>query len=136
MRVIWLVAMMCFCTFSGYAQVGVDYDMLNYMATRRPTPKSEDKEGIQREFQIQFIKRVFLDKVFKSGHLYYSDEDDTSDYDVTGDYDLVNEMMINQFADILVDSQFLDLSDIHGLIGEIPPRDRKPDEFMVFTVKG
>ena len=90
---------------SAVAQVEMNYDLLNYMASKEPDPNPDDREKIKKQFQTHFIKQVFLNSVFKSNHLYYSDEN-------TADYGLVNQLMINQFAEQLVDTNFIDLSHI------------------------
>jgi hypothetical protein len=90
----------------GYAQLDVNYDMLHYMAAQRPQPREDDKDAIKKQFQSHFIKKVFLNNVFKSNHLFYGDDN-------SNDYGLVNELMMNQFSDYLADSDFLDLSQIN-----------------------
>lgn len=76
------------------------------MASKEPDPDPDDRDQIKKQFQTYFIKQVFLNNVFKSNHLYYSDEN-------TNDYGLVNQLMINQFAEELVETDFLDLSHIN-----------------------
>ena len=88
------------------SQVEMNYELLNYMAAKEPDPDPEDREGIKRQFQTYFIKQVFLNNVFKSDHLFYGEDNNA-------DYGLVNQMMINQFAENLADTEFLDLSHIN-----------------------
>jgi hypothetical protein len=87
------------------AQVPMNYELLNYMATRERDPQPDDRDGIKQRFQTHFIKQVFLDNVFKSNHLFYAEENNT-------DYGIVNQLMINEFAEQLVESNFIDLSHI------------------------
>lgn len=85
-----------------FSQVEMNYDMLNYIATQEKSPDKDDREGIKRQFQTYFIKTVFLNNVFKSDQLFYG-ETDTN-------YEIINQLMINQFANNLADTNFLDLS--------------------------
>ncbi len=84
----------------------MNYEILNYMATREADPDPNDREGIKRQFQTYFVKEVFLKNVFKSQHLFYSEDDNSHDYDI------VNQMIINEFADQIVESNAIDLSHI------------------------
>lgn len=97
--------MICMFGSNALSQVQMNYDLLHYMAAKEPDPDPENKEQIKKQFQTYFVKQVFLNNIFKSNHLYYSEENDN-------DYDLVNQLMINQFAEQLVDTDFLDLSHI------------------------
>ena len=83
----------------------MNYELLNYMASKEPDPNPDDRAQIKKQFQTYFIKQVFLNNMFKSNHLYYSSDN-------APDYGLVNQLMINQFADQLVDSNFIDLSHV------------------------
>ena len=56
-------------------------------------------------FKININHSHFLNNVFKNNHIYYADDNNQ-------DYGLVNQLMINQFAEQLVDTDFLDLSHI------------------------
>ena len=42
-----------------YPQVEMNYEILNYMATREADPNPNDREGIKRQFQTYFVKEVF-----------------------------------------------------------------------------
>ncbi|MEK9727161.1 MAG: hypothetical protein VW397_03515 [Candidatus Margulisiibacteriota bacterium] len=88
-----------------FSQVEMNYEMLNYMAAREADPKPNDREGIKQQFQTHFIKEIFLNNVFKSNQLFYGEG-------TNNDYDLVNQLMINQFAEQLVESEFIDLSHV------------------------
>ena len=90
---------------SVMCQVEMNYEILHYMAAKEPDPDPEDRQEIKKQFQTYFIKQIFLNNVFKSNHLFYG-EDNPSDYG------LVNQLMINQFAEQLVDKNFIDLSHI------------------------
>jgi hypothetical protein len=90
---------------AAFAQLEMNYDLLNYMASKEADPDPNDREEIQRQFKSHFIKEVFLNQVFKSDHLFYGESQGP-------DYDLVNQLMINQFADQLVEGNFIDLSHI------------------------
>ena len=81
----------------------MNYELLNHMAAQSPDPEPSDREGIKKAFQTYFIKEVFLNKVFTSQHLFYGE-------DSNRDYGLVNQLMINQFADYLTESNAFDLS--------------------------
>ena len=87
------------------AQVEMNYDVLNYMASREPDPNPDNRAEIKQRFQTYFIKQVFLNQMFKSDHLFYGEGS-------SADYDLVNQLMINEFADQLVESDFIDLSHV------------------------
>ena len=89
-----------------YPQVDMNYEILNYMATREADPDPNDREGIKRQFQTHFIKEVFLNNVFKSQHLFYDESDKSHEYDI------VNQIIINEFANQIVDSKAIDLSHI------------------------
>ena len=93
--------------FSGQplAQVNMNYELLNYMAARKPDPDPNDRDQVKRQFQTYFVKEVFLNSVFKSNHLYYADDNNA-------DYGLVNQLMIDQFAEQIVDMDVIDLSHI------------------------
>ena len=106
MNAIIILGVVFMCTYSGIAQVQMNYDILHYMASKESDPDPDNKEQIKKQFQTQFVKQVFLNNVFKSNHLYYSEE-------TSNDYDLVNQLMINQFAEQLVETDFLDLSHIN-----------------------
>ncbi len=99
--------MVLFGIFSigAISQVEMNYELLNYMASREQDPDPDDREQIKKQFQTYFIKQVFLNNVFKNNHIYYADDNNQ-------DYGLVNQLMINQFAEQLVDTDFLDLSHI------------------------
>ena len=88
------------------SQAAWDYEMVNYMAAQKPNPDPDDDEEVKRRFQSHFIKNVYLENVFKSGQFYGEDDN-------AADYGLVNEMMLNQFAEYLVDTNFIDLSNIN-----------------------
>lgn len=88
-----------------FPQVEMNYELLQYMASKEPDPDPDDREQIKKQFQKHFIKRVFLNNVFKTNHLYYGEDNNN-------DYGLVNQLMINEFADQLVETDFLDLSHI------------------------
>ena len=68
----------CFLNFifsiNALAQLEMNYDLLNYMATKEADPDPNDRDGIQKQFRTYFIKEVFLNQVFKSDHLFYSDD--------------------------------------------------------------
>lgn len=89
----------------GMAQSEMNYELLNYMASREKDPDPKNKDQIKKQFQSYFVKEVFLNQVFTPDQLFYGD-------DAGVEYGLVNQLMINQFADLLVDRQFLDLSHI------------------------
>ncbi len=84
----------------------MNYDMLNYMAAKEPDPDPNDRDGIKQQFQAHFVKEVFLNNIFKSNQLFYGENDSGTNYD------LVNQLMINQFADQLIESDFIDLSHV------------------------
>ena len=88
-----------------FGQVNMNYDLLNYMASKEPDPDPDDREKIKKQFQAHFIKNVFLNQAFKSNHLYYGEDN-------TQDYGLVNQLMINQFAEQLIETNFIDLSHV------------------------
>jgi hypothetical protein len=96
------------CCSSIHGQVQMNYDLLNYMATKEPDPDPDDREQIKKQFQTYFVKEVFLNQMFKSNHLYYSQEN-------TRDYGMVNQLMINEFANQLVDSNFIDLTGVMAI---------------------
>jgi hypothetical protein len=96
------------CCSIIHAQVQMNYDLLNYMATKEPDPDPDDREQIKKQFQTYFVKEVFLNQMFKSNHLYYSQEN-------TSDYGMVNQLMINEFANQLVDSNFIDLTGVMAI---------------------
>ena len=81
----------------------MEYDLLNYIAKPEKRLDPEDDEAVKRRFKAHFIREVFVDNMFKSSHLYYSEEE-------SADYGLVNEMMSDQFAEYLSDTDFIDLS--------------------------
>ena len=81
----------------------MEYDLLNYVAKPEKRLDPEDDEAVKHRFKTHFIREVFVDNMFKSSHLYYSEEE-------SADYGLVNEMMSDQFAEYLSDSDFIDLS--------------------------
>ena len=83
----------------------MNYDMLNYMAAKEADPDPDDRDGIKRQFQAHFVKEVFLNNIFKNNQLFYGENQGV-------DYDLVNQLMINQFADQLIESDFIDLSHV------------------------
>ena len=58
---------------------------------------------MKKRFKSHFIKSIYLENVFSSNHLFYGEDNEA-------DYGLVNEMMLNQFADYLAETDFLDLS--------------------------
>ena len=89
----------------AWCQVEMNYELLHYMASKEPDPDPDDRTQIKKQFQTYFIKQVFLNSMFKSNHLYYGNDNPQ-------DYGLVNQMMINQFADQLVDSNFIDLTHV------------------------
>ncbi len=91
---------------SVICQVEMNYELLNYMAAKEPDPDPEDRQEIKKQFKTYFIKQVFLNSVFKSQHLFYGEDNQN-------DYGLVNQLMINQFAEQLVDTDFIDLSHIN-----------------------
>lgn len=91
--------------FVALCQLEMNYDLLNYMASKEADPDPNNREEIQHQFKAHFIKEVFLNQVFKSDHLFYGENQGP-------DYDLVNQLMINQFADQLVESNFIDLSHV------------------------
>ncbi|RAP23514.1 hypothetical protein DID73_02250 [Candidatus Marinamargulisbacteria bacterium SCGC AG-343-K17] len=103
---LWLIIGLVFlgCQAAN-CQVEMNYELLHYMAAKEPDPDPNDREQIKKQFQTYFIKQVFLNSVFKSNHLYYG-EDNPSDYG------LVNQLMINQFAEQLVETDVIDLSHI------------------------
>ena len=88
-----------------YSQVPMNYEVLNYMASQRPEPDPEDDVAIKKQFQAYFVREVFLNNIFQTTHLFYGEDNNS-------EYGLVNEMMSNQFADYLVENEFLDLSHI------------------------
>ena len=88
-----------------FGQVNMNYDLLNYMASKEPDPDPDDREKIKKQFQAHFIKNVFLNQAFKSNHLYYGEDN-------TQDYGLVNQLMINQFTEQLIETNFIDLSHV------------------------
>jgi hypothetical protein len=96
--------LVCFAPFL-MGQVEMNYDMLHYMASRDPDPNPDDREQIKKQFQAHFIKNVFLNQAFKTNHLFYGEDN-------TQDYGLVNQLMINQFAEQLIDMNFIDLSHV------------------------
>ena len=81
----------------------MNYEILNYMATKEADPDPDDREGIKRQFQTYFVKEVFLNSMFKSQHLFYDDSN-------SQDYGIVNQLMINEFANHLIESNVIDLS--------------------------
>ena len=83
----------------------MNYELLNYMAAREPNPDPNDRDQIKRQFQTYFIKQVFLNNVFKTNHLYYGEDNNA-------DYGLVNQLMINQFAEQMVEMDVIDLSHV------------------------
>ena len=99
--------MIAFSVFSGtiYPQVNMNYELLNYMAARQPDPDPNDRDQVKRQFQTYFVKEVFLNSVFKSNHLFYAEDNNA-------DYGLVNQLMIDQFAEQIVDMEVIDLSHI------------------------
>ncbi len=84
----------------------MNYEILNYMATREADPDPNDREAIKKRFQTHFIKEVFLKNVFKSQHLFYDDSNNNHEYD------LVNQLIINEFANTIVESKAIDLSHV------------------------
>ena len=94
----------------------MNYELLHYMAAKEADPDPDDREQIKKRFQTHFVKEIFLNNVFKSNHLFYGEDNNN-------DYGLVNQLMINQFADQLVDSNFIDLS--HIMIDEIRNKSSK-----------
>ena len=96
---------MVIISLPSYSQVPVNYEILNYMAAQRPNPDPEDDEAVKKQFQAYFVREVFLNNVFQTTHLFYGEDNNS-------EYGLVNEMMSNQFADYLVENEFLDLSHI------------------------
>ena len=89
-----------------FSQVPMEYEIMNYMASQRPDPDKNDKAAVEKRFKSYFIKKMFLNNIFNSSHLFYGEDSNMADYG------LVNEMMTNQFADHLAESDFMDLSGI------------------------
>ena len=48
---------------AAFAQLEMNYDLLNYMASKEADPDPNDREEIQRQFKSHFIKEVFLNQV-------------------------------------------------------------------------
>ena len=81
---------------------------MNYLITWRQeslTLIQMTETKLKRQFQTYFVKEVFLNSVFKSNHLYYAEDNNA-------DYGLVNQLMIDQFAEQIVDMDVIDLSHI------------------------
>lgn len=82
-----------------------EYAVLDYVASQRPNPDPDDDAAIKQRFKAEFIKNIYLDNVFNASMMYYSDSSES-------DYTIITEMIKDQFADYLADSDVIDLSSI------------------------
>ena len=101
----FLIFLIAFSVFSGtlYPQVNMNYELLNYMAARQPDPDPNDRDQVKAIPNI-FVKEVFLNSVLNQSS--FDAEDNNADYG------LVNQLMIDQFAEQIVDKEVIDLSHI------------------------
>ena len=95
MRILLVVLLLAFSEQS-FSQVSYDYELLNHMAGQQNVSDPMDPESVNQAFQAYFIKRMFLNSVYRNAGRYYSD-------DSSSDYGLVNELMMNQFANQLAE---------------------------------